>query len=310
MIVIRKTIDGALCPLDHLDQDCWVNLINPSEEEVQRISLLLGIPLDHLTDPLDADERARVEYEDDVMLLVIRVPVENVEDPRVPYLTRPIGVIITPTAVVTVCRSQHDLVAEILNGRTRIVDTADRMRFAIHLMQRTSLIFLRFLKDITRRSDVIENRLQQSMRNEELIELLGIEKSLVYFTTSLKANDIIMDKVLRQRSVQLTEEQTDLLEDAITENRQAIDMAKIHSDILSGTMDAFASIISNNMNMVMKFLTGFTIILMIPNIISGIYGMNIATPFQDSPHAFAIVSGIVLGGCLLAWLVLIKKRWL
>jgi magnesium transporter len=238
------------------------------------------------------------------------VPVENVPDPRIPYLTQPIGVIITPSAVVTVCRSPQDLVTGILNGRTRIVDTADRMRFAIHLMQRTSLIYLRFLKDIIRRSDVIEHRLQQSMRNEELIELLGIEKSLVYFTTSLKANDIIMDKVLRMRAIQLTEDQTDLLEDAITENRQAIDMSKIHSDILSGTMDAFASIISNNMNMVMKFLTGFTIILMIPNIISGVYGMNIATPFQGSPHAFGIVSGITVGGCLLAWLLLARKRWM
>lgn len=310
MIIIRKTIDGTLTTLEHLDVDCWVNLINPSEEEVQRMSVLLGIPLDHLTDPLDADERARLEYEDGIMLMVLRVPVENVSNPRVPYLTRPIGVIITPTAVVTVCRSQQDLVTEILNGRTRIVDTADRMRFAIHLMQRTSLIYLRFLRDITRQSDLIEHRLQQSMRNEELIELLGIEKSLVYFTTSLKANDIIMDKILRQRSVQLTEDQADLLEDALTENRQAIDMSKIHSDILSGTMDAFASIISNNMNIVMKFLTGFTIILMIPNIISGIYGMNIATPFQESPYAFSIVAGVTLSGCLLAWFVLAKKRWM
>lgn len=310
MITIHKTIDGILSPQEHLDTDSWVNLINPSEEELQRTSILLGIPLDHLTDPLDVDERARLELEDGVLLLVLRVPVENVSDHRIPYLTQPIGVIITPTAVVTVCRSPQDLVTGILNGRTRIVDTADRMRFAIHLMQRTSLIYLRFLKDIIRRSDVIEHRLQQSMRNEELIELLGIEKSLVYFTTSLKANDIIMDKVLRMRTIQLTEDQSDLLEDAITENRQAIDMSKIHSDILSGTMDAFASIISNNMNMVMKFLTGFTIILMIPNIISGVYGMNIATPFQSSPHAFAIVSGVAIGGCLLAWLLLARKRWM
>lgn len=310
MITIHKTVDGILSPQEHLDSDCWVNLINPSEEELQRTSILLGIPLDHLTDPLDVDERARLELEDGVLLLVLRVPVENVSDHRIPYLTQPIGVIITPTAVVTVCRSPQDLVTGILNGRTRIVDTADRMRFAIHLMQRTSLIYLRFLKDIIRRSDVIEHRLQQSMRNEELIELLGIEKSLVYFTTSLKANDIIMDKVLRMRTIQLTEDQSDLLEDAITENRQAIDMSKIHSDILSGTMDAFASIISNNMNMVMKFLTGFTIILMIPNIISGVYGMNIVTPFQSSPHAFAIVSGIAVGGSLLAWLLLARKRWM
>ena len=310
MIVIRKTIDGKLSPLDHLDFDCWVNMINPSQEELQRISVLLGVPLDYLTDPLDADERARIEYEDGVLLLVIRVPLENEGDARVPYLTLPIGVVITPTAVITVCRSSHDLVTALLNGRTRIVDTAERMRFAIHLMQRTSLMYLHCLKDINRRSDIIEQRLQASTRNQELIDLLGIEKSLVYFATSLKANDIIMDKVLRMRSVQLNEDESDLLEDAITENRQAIGMTNIYSDILSGTMDAFASIISNNMNTVMKFLTGFTIIMMIPNIISGIYGMNIPLPFQDAAHSFSIVSAITAGACVLAWLVFVKKRWL
>ena len=310
MITIHKTVDGKLAPLDHLDFDCWINLINPSQEEMQRISILLGVPLDHLSDPLDADERARIEMEDGVMLLVIRVPLENGADPRVPYQTLPIGVVITPTAVITVCRSDQDLVTELLNGRPRIVDTAQRMRFAIHLMQRTALKFLRCLKDINRRSDVIEQRLQLSTRNQELIDLLGIEKSLVYFATSLKANDIIMDKVLRMRSVQLSEEEADLLEDAITENRQAIGMANIYSDILSGTMDAFASIISNNMNTVMKFLTGFTIIMMIPNIVSGVYGMNIALPFQHDAHAFSIVTAMSAGACLLAWLVFIKKRWL
>jgi len=310
MITIHKTVDGKLTPIDHLDFDCWVNLINPSQEEMQRISILLGVPLDHLSDPLDADERARLEMEDGVLLLVIRVPLENEADPRVPYQTLPIGVVITPTAVITVCRSERDLVTEVLNGRTRIVDTAQRLRFAIHLMQRTALMYLRCLKDINRRSDVIEQRLQLSPRNQELIDLLGIEKSLVYFATSLKANDIIMDKVLRIRSVQLSEEETDLLEDAITENRQAIGMTNIYTDILSGTMDAFASIISNNMNTVMKFLTGFTIIMMIPNIISGVYGMNITLPFQHDAHAFSIVSAMSAGACLLAWLVFIKKRWL
>jgi len=310
MITIRKTIDVKLSPLDHLDFDCWVNMINPSEEELQRVSVLLGVPLDYLSDPLDADERARIELEDGVLLLVIRVPLENEGDARVPYQTLPIGVIITPTAVITVCRSSSDLATALLNGRTRIVDTAERMRFAIHLMQRTSLMYLHCLKDINRRSDIIEQRLQLSTRNQELIDLLGIEKSLVYFATSLKANDIIMDKVLRMRSVQLSEDETDLLEDAITENRQAIGMTNIYSDILSGTMDAFASIISNNMNTVMKFLTGFTIIMMIPNIISGIYGMNIPLPFQQEIHAFSIVSAITAGACVLAWLVFVKKRWL
>ncbi len=310
MFSIHKTIDGALTPIDHIEPDCWVNLSNPSDEELRRASVLLGIPLDHLTDPLDADERARLEHEDGVLLLVIRVPMENATDARVPYLTLPIGIVITRTAVVTVCRSPRNIVSELLNGRARTMDTASRLCLAIHLLQRTAIAYLNDLKDINRRTAFIEQRLQQSMRNQELIELLNIEKSLVYFTTSLKANDIIMEKLLRTRTLRISEEESDLLEDAITENRQAIGMTNIYSDILSGTMDAFASIISNNMNTVMKFLTGFTIILMIPNIITGIYGMNIDTPLHDSPYAFGIVSGVTVGLCLVAWLVFLKKRWL
>ena len=310
MIIIRKTLYDTLVTLDHLEPDSWINLVNPSEEEVQRIALLQGVPLEFLVDPLDTDERARLETEDGVILLVLRVPVENQEDSRVPYLTLPIGVVITTSVVITVCRAPRDIVTEILNGRARQVDTTQRLRFAITLMQRSALAYLRCLKDINRRSDAIENALQASMRNRELIELLGIEKSLVYFTTSLKANDIIMDKFLRLRSIQLSEDEIDLLEDAITENRQAIGMANIYSDILSGTMDAFASIISNNMNMVMKFLAGFTIILMIPNIITGTYGMNIQLPLQDSPYAFLLVALLSALGCGAAWWWFARKHWL
>ncbi len=310
MIIIRKTMYDTLVVLDHLEPESWINLVNPSEEEVQRIALLQGVPLDFLVDPLDMDERARLEVEDGVILLVLRVPVENTADPRVPYMTIPIGVVITPSVVITVCRAQQDIVSKILNGRTRQVDTSRRLRFAITLMQRSALSYLHCLKDINRRADTVEQALQASMRNQELIELLGIEKSLVYFTTSLKANDIIMDKFLRLRGIQLSEDEVDLLEDAITENRQAIGMANIYSDILSGTMDAFASIISNNMNMVMKFLAGFTIILMIPNIISGVYGMNVTLPMQEWPEAFAILTVLAIVSCGLAWWWFARKRWL
>ena len=289
----------------------WINLSNPCEKDVRQVADLLGIPLDFLTDPLDVDERARLDIEDGVTLLVIRAPVVNDADTRVPYVTLPIGVVITPHAVVTICRSDKDLVSGLLNGRARtVLHGSNGLCLPILLLQRVSIEYLTCLKEINRQTSAIEEQLQLSMRNKELIDLLNIEKSLVYFITSLKANEIIMEKLLRGRCVPLDEEEQDLLEDAITENRQAIGMSNIYSNILSGMMDAFASIISNNMSKVMKFLTGFTLILMIPNIVSGIYGMNIATPFQQSPHAFLIVAGITGLCCALAWTVFIKKRWL
>lgn len=310
MISCYKTDAGRLTRIDDFTPGCWVNLVAPTPEEITRVANYYGFEQDYLTDSLDADERARVEVEDDVLIVVVRAPMPNEKNPQVPFITLPIGIIITPQAIITICAAEGDLVTYLLNGKVRALDTEKRMRLAIQLLQKVSLTYLSDLRAINRKSEAIERELQVSMRNKELIDLFNIEKSLVYFITSLKANDITMEKLRSSRLVQLNEDEMDLLEDAIIENRQAIGMTTIYTDILSGLMDAFASIINNNMNTVMKMLTGVTIVLMIPNIITGAYGMNIAMPFGDSPYAFLFVFAISIALCACAWLLFTKKRWM
>ncbi|AAS97056.1 magnesium transporter CorA family protein [Nitratidesulfovibrio vulgaris] len=310
MISIFKTISGRLDRIDDFEPGCWVNLVAPTAAEVSQVADRYGIAADYLTDSLDADERARVEVEDDAIIMVVRAPMPNEKNPQVPFTTLPIGIIIAPDAIITICAAEGDLVTFLLNGKVRALDTGKRMRLAIQLLQKVALTYLSDLRAINRKSEAIERELQKSMRNKELLELFSIEKSLVYFITSLKANDIIMEKLRSSRLVHLSEDEMDLLEDAIIENRQAIGMTTIYTDILSGLMDAFASVINNNMNTVMKMLTGVTIVLMIPNIITGAYGMNIDVPLHDSPYAFMFVVGSSLLLCCLAWLLFTKKRWM
>ncbi|MBQ4132790.1 MAG: magnesium transporter CorA family protein [Desulfovibrionaceae bacterium] len=310
MLRIIKTVNDLLVPQDQPGKDCWINLYMPTEAEITRVSEATGIPWDFISDPLDADERARIEADDDYLLIVVQAPIHNENNERVPYLTVPIGIIITPEVVVTVCRSSQDLVSQLLTIRPKNISTSQRMGFALNILMRTATHYLQALKELNRMTNEAEENLYKAMRNQELIHLLTINKSLVYFVTSLEANEMTMNRLLHSRLISLSEEESDILEDAITENRQAIGMASVYSGILSGMSDAFASIISNNMNTVMKMLTGVTIILTIPNIITSAYGMNIALPLQSSPFAFGAIAAVIAVVCMLVWTLFIKKRWL
>ncbi len=310
MLRIFKTVNDLLVPQDQPGKDCWINLYMPTEAEITKVSEATGIPWDFLSDPLDADERARIEADDDFLLIVVQAPIHNETNELVPYLTVPIGIIITPDAVVTVCRSSQDLVSQLLTIRPKNISTSQRMGFALNILMRTATHYLQALKELNRMTNEAEQNLYKAMQNKELIHLLTINKSLVYFVTSLEANEMTMNRLLHSRLISLSEEEADILEDAITENRQAIGMASVYSGILSGMSDAFASIISNNMNTVMKMLTGVTIILTIPNIITSTFGMNINLPLQNSPIAFLVVGVITLVICLLVWALFVKKRWM
>ncbi len=312
MIRINKTINGILVPQDSIVKDSWVNMFVPTEAEMSKVAEATGIPWDFLADPLDADERSRLDMEDDCLLIVIQAPLYNEADDRIPYITVPIGIIITPEVVVTVCRSPADLAGQLLSVRSKHVTTQESMRFTLHIMQRVAMNYLRDLKDLQRMTLQMEQELYKSTRNEELIRLLNAGKSLVTFISSLEANGVTMGRLLQTKLIALDEEEEDLLEDAIIENRQALGMARIHSDILSSVSDALASIISNNMNKVVKFLTGFTIIMMIPNIITGAYGMNTRLPFADENSVVSFILIMLVGLALscVTWWFFRKKRWL
>jgi magnesium transporter len=230
---------------------------------------------------MDVDEQARVEKEDNYTALIFRIPVYNQEF-EVAHFTLPVGIIIFSDKIVTICQKSSDALDDLANNRIRGFSIKNKSAFILNLLGRAAFTFLKALKDLNRSTNAIEQELQKSVQNHELIQLLSVQKSLVYFTTSIKTNELLLEKLQKTSIFRFKEDEKDLLEDVVTENKQAIEMANTYSSILTGTMDAFASVISNNLNIVMRRLTIISIVLMIPTLITSFYGMNIGIPFQKS----------------------------
>lgn len=311
MITAYKTIDNKLEQADIKDSNNWINVINPSKEEITKIYEETGILLEYLEAPLDSEERPRIDVEDDQILFIINVPIEEEEgDNGIIYNTIPLGMIILPEHFVTVSLEDVTLIQDFVSKGVKSMSTYKKTRFALQIFYKMAIYYLKFLKHIDRKTSELERALHGSMQNEQLIKLLGLEKSLLYFTTSLKSNELVMKKIFRTNLLPMYEEDEDLLEDALTETSQAIDMSEINSNILSGLMDAFASIISNNLNNVMKILAGLTIVLSIPTMIYSFFGMNLALPGAGNP----IVTGLVLILSILTaasvWYLMRKKNML
>ena len=286
----------------------WIVMTRPNAQEIAMIAEKYEIDADDLRAPLDEEERSRIEVEDNYTVIVVDIPAIEERSGTDWFMTLPLGIFFTDEVIVTVCLQESPVLAAFMDGRVRDHFTYMKSRFILQLLYRNASLFLQYLRIIDKKSDLIENNLHKSQRNKELIELLELEKSLVYFTTSLKSNEMVLEKLMKISRIKKYPEDEDLLEDVIVENRQAIEMANIYSGILSGTMDAFASVISNNQNLVMKSLTAITIVMTIPNIIAGLYGMNVAgIPFSKNPMAFAIVCGITLVIVLIVLLILRKK---
>ncbi len=271
----------------------------------------MGLPKDYVTYPLDMDERARTEREEDgTLFLLIRVPYFQGVHEDVPYITIPMGVITNNRFIVTICRRTSEVVQEFASGRLRNLETHKRNRFILRLLLATANRYLGYLREIDRVIDVLEDQLQRSQRNRELLDLLKYQKSLVYFTTALKSNELMMERLQRWQFFRMYEDDVDLLEDVITENQQAIEMTNISTNILSSTMDTFATIISNNVNVVMKFLASATILVNLPAIVYGFFGMNVDLPFQNlGGYAYLIVLGISLAIVGLVIFIFVRRDW-
>jgi len=310
MINLLRLSENRFIPTDKIERHCLINVISPEKDELDWLSTELCIPHDFLTDPLDIDERARIEVENGVLLIVLRIPKYDETNSEIPFTTMPAGIILTrDDTIVTISSSDAMDMLDMFSTRTKGIISGKRSSVVLQIFLKTALLYLKYLKEIYRRTSDIEIELQKALKNEELIRLLNLEKSLVFFTTSLKSNELMMERLLRTELLKLTADDKDRLEDVLIDNRQAIEMANIYSNILSGMMDAFASIISNNLNAVMKILTLITIILMIPTLISSIYGMNIETPFQRSPYAFLIFSGGSFVLLFISILIFKRNRW-
>jgi magnesium transporter len=309
MITIYKTIGEKLDTICEPTSGCWVCVTDPTLDEIDRI-VNFGIPHDYITYSLDVDESSRTEREDDgVTLILLRIPYFHGKKMDVPYTTIPMGIILTQNMIITVCRWNNIILDEFTLGKIRGLTTTKRNRFILRVLLATAIKYLGYLREINKTVDQIEDQLQASMRNKEVMELLKYQKSLVYFTTSLKSNELMLERLQRSQIFRMFPEDEELLEDVITENRQAIEMTNVSRDILTSMMDAFASIISNNLNVVMKFLASITIVLSIPTIVTSFFGMNVPLPFAENPFATLYIIIIFITLCIGVVVIFIRRDW-
>lgn len=304
------TVDSELLTAAYDFRDHWIHMSNPTDKEIEFIAQSVGVNEDMIKAALDEEERARIEKDDDGTILVVTdIPFTEEEENHYTYTTLPFGFIAKGETVITVCLEETSLIDDMLSARfIRDLNLHKRTRFLIQLQYTISKKFLHYLKQIDRASQRVQNELEKSMKNSELIEMLDLEKSLVYISTSLRSNSVVLDKL--PKIVKFYEEDEDLWEDVVIENKQAIEMSNIYRDILSGTMDAYASIISNNLNVVMKVLTSLTLLVAIPSMIGAFWGMNTGVPFEGEQWGFWVVIGISVLVCAVAGIVLWKKKFL
>ena len=296
----------TLC--DDIRDRCWINLENPSDLEIETVAEKTGIPEDMLKAALDEEERAHIDADGDYTLIVIDIPVINEEQDTYVYSTLPFAMIYSEKIFVTVCLRDTSVVGDFINNAVRNFDVNKRTRFIYQILYITATKYLHYLKLIDRTASRIQQSLHRSLKNTELIKLLDLDKALVYFSTSLNANQVVIDRIKQLSILKHYEEDNDLLDDIIIENKQAIEMASIHREVLSGTMDAFASVISNNQNIVMKLLTALTIILTIPTVLASLWGMNVVVPFAESRYGFWIIVGIIAVILVPVIVIMIRKR--
>ena len=295
MYRIMKSTNNGMdeLELDSLEKGCWIDIVSPSPEELHEVADATGIQMDFLSAALDDEEKSRIETEDDQIL------------------TLPLGIIVSADYIVTVCLEPNAVIADFSSYNYKMFSTFKKTRFLFQILYKSATLYLKYIRIIIKRTDELEQHLRQSMENSELFNMLDLQKSLTYFTTSLRSNYIVTEKLLRLRStnqsahlIKLYEEDEDLLEDVIIEYKQAIEMVEMYSHILNSMMEVFASIISNNLNLVMKFLASVTIILAIPTTIGGLWGMNVPVPLSDSPYGFLVIGGtsLLVAGVTGYWL--------
>ena len=291
----------------------WINMVSPSEEEIKTVCENINIQEDFIRYALDPEEKARIDIEEDdnTILFIIDTPIMEIESGAKVYSTMPIGVIfVRDDYIITVSLHKNSIMEDLEKKKARNIITYKKSRMLLQIFYSNAEMFLALLKKLNKETEIAENVLKNSMKNKELLKLLSLEKGLVYFTTSLKSNEVVMERTMRGNLIKLYDEDEDILEDAIIENKQAIEMAKIYRDMLTGTMDAYASIISNNLNGVMKYLTSITIILAIPTMIASYWGMNVAVPMQHNPFGFIIIVVVSLLIGIIATLWLKRKGML
>ena len=314
MIQVYKHNNGHLennISLVSAEKGSWIDVVNPDSEDLQLVSMVTEIPTDVLKTALDTEERSHVELEDNYIFVVINIPIILETDS---YDTLPLGIFITPDFIITLCIQETEVMRAFTENKYPLFYTFKKTRFLFQILYRSATLFLKYLMQINHRTDDIEDILRHSMRNKEFFLLLELQKSLTYFTSALRGNGIVMERLMRLRRntslhhlLKMYEEDEDLLEDVIIENKQAIEMVEMYSNILMSMSDTFASIISNHLNIVMKFLASITIILAVPTIIFSFWGINVPLPFANNVMGFVYVIAIAFFCALCAVFMLWRK---
>lgn len=310
MLKVYKTINGIMTPQKRIEKNCWVNIVNPADEELKLVSEMLCVKKELLCAALDEEESPRIEaQEDNRILLLVDIPVITENEGSLIYSTVPMGIICAESVIVTVCLKENSLVEDFARVRIKNADTGKKTRFILQLLYDVSAKYLQYLKQINKIQQGLERQLIKAMKNQELLQLLDLKKSLVYFSTSIKANEATIKKLSRGRAVTLYDDDQELLEDVLIEVGQAVEMCNIYSSILSETMDTFASIISNNLNVVMKYLASITIVISVPTMIASFYGMNVSNmPLAGLSGSFWIIVVISIIATVVAAIALIKNK--
>ncbi len=314
MLKVYKTTNATLNEIEfeQLEKGCWIDLSSPSSEELEQVAASTGVLLDFLTAATDEEESARLEAEADQVLVLIDIPLLRSNKD---YETLPLGIVVTHDYLITVCLEVNAVVTDMVTSPPGLFDTAKRTRFLFQLLFKSATLYLKYIRNINRRTDELERHLRQSMENDELFKLLDLEKSLTYFSGSLRSNYILTEKLMRLRAtkqiqqvIRMFEEDEDFLEDVIIEYKQAIDMVEMYTRILSSMLEIFSNIISNNLNRVMKFLAGVTIVMSVPTMISGLWGMNVPVPFAENEFGFVVVASFAFIIAFSMAYMLWKKR--
>ncbi len=313
MVNIYSSVEnGKLDEIDEIIDGCWINMVNPTEKDIQHYAGVLDIDVDFIKAALDQEERARLEHneDNDAVLLVFDYPYVEFDNETKVYETIPIGIIYTNRCIVTVCTAENLVIKRFLSNNVKGFYTYKKVRFMLQILFRISTLYIEYLKQINKHIDYLEEALAKNMSNNELQQILYLEKSLIYFSTSLRSNDFVLERLKRFRFVNRYEEDEDLIEDILIENKQALDMAKIYTTILENMMEVYSTIISNNVNESMQMLTALTVVAAIPTFITGFFGMNVFLPLQSNQFMYIIIFLFCIVICYLAMKIMKIKKLL
>lgn len=309
-IYIKRIGDRKLNEIKEFENGCWVNLINPTVDEIKNIKMKMKIPSSFLTSPLDEDERPRIEKSRDKVLIIIRIPYARPIKDGLEVITIPLGVIILKNCIITVCKADNEIIKEFREEKIRPFYTTQKGRFLLYILRRTIYHYNKYLEMIEKKIRETESSIAKSLKNEEIMKLLMFQKTLVYFNGAIIANDKVFKRIIGGNVIKLHEKDKDLLEELILDNGEIMETVKMFNEIMSNTMDAYTSIVSNNLNIIMKVLTSLMIVFSVPLILPSFFGMNLSLPLQDDPNAFwMVVTASIL--TVIAMILLFKKmNWI